>query len=126
MEPNPAVAHVIRRARLVGWLLVFFQLGIFAFGAALIAGSDAIVRLAGPDTVSPNLFVGAGWSLVSMGLVFGGVVLVGMALKPSPKAYFWTMSNILAGCLTVILLPLALPLMKRWVQPEVRAHFGVE
>lgn len=125
MEPSPIVADAMRRARLLGWLLVFFQLGILAFGAALISGAEAIVRLAEPDTVSPTLFTGAGWTLVAMGAFFGGVILVGMSLKPSPKAYFWTMSNVLAGCFTIILLPIALPLMKRWIQPEVRAHFGV-
>lgn len=111
-------------AKVLCVLLTFAQLAVIALALWLIRSADWIVAQS-PDAPPAAFFVSFGYLLISMAAVTSVINLSVMFLKPTPVAYIAHLTNMAAGALTIVLLPLVIPLAMQWFKPEVRAYFKV-
>ena len=115
LNPEPAP---VRRFRTYCVLLCIFHLLVAAAGIALFFLPSEAMELDRPIAVV------LGITTLFLGLFVAALAWIGLHMPRRPGAWTWYLILLCLGITSVVLVPLAAPLLFAWKRPEVQAWFG--
>jgi hypothetical protein len=123
------VTETVEKPRIVEAYRIYCSAVTWLFGLGAMLGPwfifdrASFARDVGVDPTAFGIF-GMLWLCTMLFLAF--VHIAARVTPPSPFAWRIHAVVLAIGLTTVILWPLALPILWKWMKPDVRAYFGVE
>ena len=108
----------VRRFRVYCALLCLVHLLVAAAGIALFFLPAEAMELDRP------ILVVLGSVTLLLGLFVAALAWIGLHMPRRPGAWTWGQILLLLGITSLVLVPLAVPLLLSWKKPEVQSWFG--
>lgn len=117
MKPESS-PPAVRRFRTYCVLLCVLHLLVAVAGVALFFLPAEAMELGRPVVIV------LGITTLFLGLFVAALAWIGLHMPRRPGAWTWSLILLCLGITSVVLVPLALPLLLAWKKPEVQAWFG--